>query len=139
MEDIAPPLVLLWDIKRALEKGQSVSFGVRNYLKCKNSDPFQRQIEMWWLSQHNQQIIFTKSQLSYHRCYLLEVLEQGLKGQSILQILYSIETELIMSCENEINARVARLPLLSLMPLTFLIFPSLLMLLVAPLLKLLQF
>jgi hypothetical protein len=139
MEDIAPPLVLLWDIKRALEKGQSVSFGVRNYLKCKNSHPFQRQIEIWWLSQHNHQIVFTKTQLSYHRRFLLEVLEQGLKGQSILQMLYSVEAEIIISCENEINARVARLPLLSLLPLTLLIFPSLLMLLVAPLLKLLQF
>jgi hypothetical protein len=139
MEDIAPPLVLLWDIKRALEKGQSVSYGIRNYLKCKKSDPFQQQIEIWWLSQHNQQIVFTKAQLSYHRRYLLEVLEQGLKGQSILQILYSIEIELITSCENEINAKIASLPLLCLMPLMLLIFPSLLMLLVAPLLKLLQF
>jgi hypothetical protein len=139
MENIAPPLVLLWEIKRALEKGQSVSLGLRNYLKCKNSDPFQRQVEMWWNSQHNQQIVFAKNQLSYHRRYLLEVLEQGLKGQSILQMLYSVETELIMICESEINAKVAGLPLLSLIPLTLLIFPSLLMLLVAPLLKLLQF
>lgn len=139
MENLAPPLILLWDVKRALEKGQSVSVGVQNYLNRKNGQVFRRQIQIWWLSQQNSHVVFDKKQMSYHRRYLLEILEQGLKGQSILPTLYLIESEMILSCENEIHLYVARLPLLSLIPLTFLIFPSMLLLLVAPLLKLLQF
>lgn len=139
MENLAPPLILLWDVKRALEKGQSVSAGVQSYLNRKNGQVFRQQIQIWWLSQQNSRIVFDKKQMSYHRRYLLEILEQGLKGQSILPTLYLIESEMILSCENEIHLYVARLPLLSLIPLTFLIFPSMLLLLVAPLLKLLQF
>lgn len=139
MENLAPPLILLWDVKRALEKKQAISVGVKNYLKRKKDHTFHRQIGIWWLSQQNSRIFFDKKQMTYHRRHFLEILEQGLKGQSILPALYSLETELIVSCENEIQVYVARLPLISLIPLTFLIFPSMLLLLVAPLLKLLQF
>lgn len=139
MENLAPPLILLWDVKRALEKGQSVSTGIKNYLKRPKDDFFYEQIEMWWLSQQNSRIFFDKKQMSYHRRHLLEILELGLKGQGILNSLYLLETEIIISCDNEIHLYVARLPLVSLIPLTFLIFPSMLLLLIAPLLKLLQF
>ncbi|MBY0553367.1 hypothetical protein K2P97_02480 [bacterium] len=139
MENLAPPLILLWDVKRALEKGQSVSTGIKNYLKRPKDDLFNEQIEIWWFSQQNSRIFFDKKQISYHRRYLLEILEQGLKGQGILNSLYLLETEIIISCDSEIHLYVTRLPLISLIPLTFLIFPSMILLLVAPLLKLLQF
>lgn len=138
MENIAPPLVLLWEVKRSLEKGQSVGSGIKNYLKYTKTDEFQHQVEIWWMTQTNSQILYDKTQLNYKRQYLLEVLEAGLKGHSILQTLQSLEDELIMSCEDEIQKYVARLPMLSLIPLMFLIFPAMMLILILPLLKLLQ-
>lgn len=139
MENIAPPLVLLWEVKRALEKGQAVGVGIKNYLTRAKVDVFRQQVEIWWAAQNNSQILYDKSLLSHKRRYLLEVLESGLKGHGILQALYGLESELILSCEDEIQNHVSRLPLLALIPLMFLIFPALMLLLVVPLLKLLQF
>ncbi len=139
MENIAPSLILLWEVKRALEKGQSVSVGLKTYLKHAKSDVFRSQVEIWWAAQNNLQISYDKSILGYKRRYLLQVLEAGLKGHGILQALYSLESGLILSCEDEIQNHVARLPLLALIPLMFFIFPAMMLLLVVPLLKLLQF
>lgn len=139
MEDIAPPLVLLWEVKRSLEKGQSVGSGIKKYLKRVKTGEFRFQTEIWWMAQSNSRILYDGSRINYKRRYLLEVLEAGLKGQGILQTLQSLENELILSCEDEIQKHVARLPLLSLIPLMFFIFPAMMLILILPLLKLLQF
>lgn len=139
MENIAPPLVLLWEVKRSLEKGQGISVGIKNYLKRVTTGFFRHQVETWWAAQNNSLILYDKSLLSHKRRYLLEVLEAGLKGHGILQALYGLESELILSCEDEIQNHISRLPLLALIPLMFLIFPALMLLLIVPLLKLLQF
>lgn len=139
MENITPTLVLLWDTKRALQRGLSVSVGIKNYLKRSSDEVFRKQVEQWWIAQSNPEVIFDKRQLSYLRRHLLEVLEMGLKGHAILRLITTIELELIESCEAEIQNHIALLPMISLLPLMFLIFPSMLILLVAPLLKMLQF
>ena len=139
MEDISPALILVWDVRRALERGRSVSFGVRQYLQRAGSDTFHQQVGVWWLAQSNPQVLFQKAQVGLHRRFLLELLEEGLRGHSIGQALQSLENELILSCEHEIQERIAQLPLLSLLPLMGLIFPSLMLLLAVPLLRLLQF
>lgn len=38
MEGVAPPLKLLLDVKRAVERGQSVRQGVLSYLKNEKDD-----------------------------------------------------------------------------------------------------
>ena len=137
MENIAPPLVLLWDVRRSLEKGQSVSAGVKVYLRRRQNNEFQRQIVTWWASQSNSHINYSKSGMNHYRQFLLEILEAGLKGHAILQNLQSLEDEIILSCEDEIQSHVALLPLLSLVPLMLLVFPAMMILLVSPLLEML--
>lgn len=139
MEDLSPALILVWDVRRALERGRSVSFGIRQYLQRNGRDVFDRQLSVWWLAQSNPSVSFHKTQLGLHRRFLLELLEEGLRGHSIGQALQSLENELILSCEREIHEQIARLPLLSLFPLMGLIFPSLMLLLAVPLLRMLQF
>ncbi len=139
MENIAPSLILIWDVKRSLEKGQSVAAGVKAYLARPLNDDFRLQIERWWLSQNNTQIVFVAHSLSLHRRHLVELLEMGLNGHGVLATLQELETEFILSCEGEIEEHVRLLPLVSLVPLMLFIFPSLVILLVSPLLKLLQF
>lgn len=139
MENIAPSLLLLWEIKRSLETGRSVSAGIKNYLKRSPDDDFKSEVEIWWLAMNNDQIKYNKSHLNLKRHYLLQILELGLKGHSIANTLESLEDELILSCEDEIQLHVARLPLLALFPLMVMIFPSMMLLVLMPLLRMLQF
>ncbi len=137
MENVTPALVLLWDVRRSLEKGQSVGAGVKVYLRRPRKNEFQRQIDIWWTAQSNSQMNYSKSDISHYRQFLLEILEAGLKGHAILQNLQSLEDEIILSCESEIQNYVALLPLLSLVPLLLLVFPAMMILLVSPLLEML--
>jgi hypothetical protein len=139
MENLSPTLLLLWDVRRALEKSQAVSVGIKNYLSRTSNDKFYTQVERWWSYQNSASNSFDKNELYPTRKYLLEILELGLKGQSILETLKSYELELIQSCEDEIQKHLAKLPLLLMIPLMGLIFPSLMLLLVGPLMKSFQF
>lgn len=139
MENIAPPLILLWDVRRSLERGHSVSNGIKCYLNRRKTGAFHDQIENWWASQNNAQIMYNKSGMNHKRQFLLETLEAGLKGHGILLTLQSIETELILSCEDEIQRHVTLLPIISLIPMMLLIFPAVMIVLIIPLIKLLPF
>lgn len=135
MENLSPCLILLWEVQRSLEKGQSVQSGIKTFLKRSSGDNFFKQVEKWTLSLSHSQLFFDKSSLSISRRYLLEILELGLQGQGILEMLKSYELELIESCEDEIQTHISRLPLILMLPLMGLIFPSLMMLIIGPLLS----
>ncbi len=139
MEDLSPTLILIWDIRRSLEKGHSVSSGIKIFLERKLATQFIQEVDQWWLSQNNPLYSFDKNQLNPSRKYLLEILEMGLKGQSILETLKTYEVEMIISCEEEIQSHLAKLPLLLMFPLMGLVFPALMLLLIGPLLKTFQF
>ena len=139
MENVTPTLVLLWDVKRALEKGQSVSVGLRKFTERNLKHEFSSFVNGWQLHLQSQQKPPLTQHLSPTRRHLLALLEHGLAGQSILEALKSYELELILSCDDEIQSHIAKLPLILLIPLMGLIFPSLMMLLIWPALKMFQF
>lgn len=155
MEELNPALILVWEVRRSLEKGQSVREGVRGFLgRAGGGRPrkprsrmfprpasglFAEQVRIWWHAQNSGAPGFDKSGLSPHRRHLLELLESGLRGHTISGPLLSLENELISACEREIQNHTAWLPLISLVPLLLLIFPALMILLLAPLAKMLQF
>ncbi len=139
MEDITPTLILLWDVKRAIERGQSIRIGVQNFIERTQKNQFKEQVKLWWLSQTGAQVVFDSSKMSLSRKHLLEILEHGLRGLTILETLKSYEQELIFRCEDEIQKHIARLPMILMIPLMGLIFPAMLLLLLGPLLKTIQF
>jgi hypothetical protein len=145
MENVAPSLVLLWDVLWALERGLSVTHGVQSFLRRSEKNSFKNQIEMWWQSLKNPSLQFKESQhfdkskLSATRRQLLETLELALEGESVLPQLRFLETEMLMSCEDEIQRYTAVLPIKMMFPLFGLIFPSMMILLIFPLLRMLQF
>ncbi len=145
MEDISPTLILLWEVKRALEKGVSIHSGVENYILKNRSSKFAFQVEIWWLAQKNRsdsqylEARKLKEKTTMTRKYLFEILELGIKGQSILETLKTYEKELIQNCEDEIQTHIARLPLILMIPLMGLVFPALMILLLGPLLSYLSF
>ncbi len=77
--------------------------------------------------------------MSVIRRQLLVTVELGLQGESILAQLRALESELLLSCEDEIQTHAALLPLKMMLPLFGLIFPSFFILLIVPLLRMLQF
>ena len=139
MENLAPSLILLWDVKRAIENGQAASQGIKCFLSRERSEVFHFQTKEWWDSLSNPNIRFDKRRLNPHRRMLLELLEAGMRGLPIAAALKNLEAELILSCEDEISTHVSRLPLILLLPLLGLVFPSMLMLLILPVLDMLRF
>ena len=146
MENVTPTLLLIWDVKRSLEKGTSVAKGIRFFIDRQLKDKFSDFVFKWF-----NQIQTTKesanegtnrsldiSFLPATRRHLLLLLEMGLKGNAVLDSLKAYELEVLISCEDEIYNHTAKLPLLLMIPLMGLIFPALMLLLIGPTLKMLQ-
>lgn len=138
MENITPTLVLLWDVKRSLEKGYSVSNGIKFFIARDLQHDFSHFVADWFRHQQLQKDRLNTHHLRASRRHLLSLLELGLNGQSILESLKSYEAEVIIGCEDEVQNHIAKLPLLLMIPLMGLIFPALMMLLIIPALKMLQ-
>lgn len=136
MDGVAPPLLLLSCVKRSIEKGQSVKMGVLVYLKKSNQD-FTLVVTQWLglLQQGKDTVPLIQTLTSIHRRTLLHVLERGLKGESIYNVLIQLEDELVEACNEEISRRLAMLPLIMLAPLLLFQFPAFLILLFAPLMQ----
>ncbi|HEY1078528.1 MAG TPA: hypothetical protein VGE46_00455 [Bdellovibrio sp.] len=136
MEGLAPPLKLLLCVKRAMEKGQSVKMGILYYIKTQEGE-FPAQVTHWLalLQQGQETRALLQGLSSLHRRTLLQVLERGLRGETIHAVLNSLEEEIIETCHEEIANKVAQLPFLMLLPLLLFQFPAFLMLLFGPLLK----
>ena len=145
MEDLNLPssLILLWDVKRALEKGQSIHMGLKIFtsrgLKCK----FAHQFADFWRQyqvgpgQALETTINNKRFNSAQRAIIFLLLK-GLSGQPIYENLKAIEDEYIISCEDEIQKHIQKLPLLLQIPMLGLIFPAMMSLLIVPALGMLQ-
>ncbi len=136
MDGLAPPLVLLDCVKRSIEKGQSVKVGILAYLK-KSNHGFSVVVTQWLglLQQGKDTAPLIQTIGSIHRRTLLHVLERGLRGESVYNVLIQLEEELIEACHEEINKRLAMLPLIMLVPLLLFQFPAFLILLFAPLMQ----
>lgn len=136
MEIIAPPLKLLLIVRRSLEKNQPVRQGLQNYFS-QETGPFSLFVSRWYslLQQGQSTREFLLELGSPHRRILLQVLERGLRGESIYTTLCQLEAEMIEEAQDEIGIKLARLPMLLLIPLLFFQFPAILMLLFGPLLQ----
>ena len=139
---MSPTLLLLWEVCRALEGGFSVTTGVQNFFKRAPQDAFYYQFKTWWLMQQTEEqkiIVAGKLNFNVGQRHLLNLIQEGLKGESIYDNLKWLEKELISSCENEIHQHLSLLPIKIIFPLLCLIMPSILILLIFPLLQMLHF
>lgn len=139
MEDLSPTLVLIWDVLRAIEGGYSVVHGLQIFLNRGLPQHLRTEIQKVMRE--------TPGPFDFRRCrgltlqqmYLLELIQLGNRGESVYEALKSLETELILSCEDEINRHLALLPFKMMLPLLGLIMPALMIVLIAPLIALIQF
>jgi hypothetical protein len=136
MEHIAPPLQLIAEVKRSIESGASVRSGILAYIQVSRSD-FSKDVSKW-ISRQDQGLDsqgLVQGQRSQYRRSLLELLERGLRGESIYNYILQLEMETVEACEDEIVRKVTKLPFLLLVPLLLMQFPAFLMLLFGPLLQ----
>jgi len=136
MDHIAPPLQLVANIKRSVEVGSSIRSGILAFIQAENSN-FAKDVSKW-ISLNDQGLdtmFILQKQRSQYRRSLLELLERGLRGESIYVYLCQLEQEIIEACQDEISRKLSKLPFLLLGPLLLMQFPAFLLLLFGPLLE----
>ena len=133
-------LILIWELKRTIEKNLSLQQGLQKYfqnltqlhtLKGYKGDIFAKNFMQWWQIRQKTQV----SELSFfnaqHRA-IITLIESGLRGQSIYEPLKALEADFIEMCDADIQEHAAKLPLLLQIPLIFLVFPAICILLLVP-------
>ena len=133
MESLNPTLKLIWQIKKSIEKGQSVRAGIKNYLNSE-TDPWKHVLAVWQikLEQGSSVHEIVQSQKSPYRKQLLLVLEKGLKGEAILPVLTQLEKETQEKVEMDLEEYTAKVPYILLLPLCLFLFPACLILMLGP-------
>ena len=135
--NIPASLLLVWDLRRAIERNQSLHMGLKRFterdLKCK----FALQFQNWW-NHYRLRHQPPHFNWSMHQRVLLQLIQNGLAGTPIYDYLIELDAQMINSCEEDIEKHISLLPLILQIPLLGLLFPAILMLLLVPALKLLQ-
>jgi hypothetical protein len=130
-------LVLVWDLRRAIERSQSLHIGIKRFnergLQCK----FSLQFQNWW-NHFRVQHPLPNTKWTIHQCVLIQLIEKGLAGTAIYDHLIELDVQMINSCDDDIERHISLLPLILQIPLLGLLFPAILMLLLVPALKFLQ-
>lgn len=133
MENLAPPLELLMDVRFGLEKGQSLKKTLLVYIESQPEDPWRQELRLWLqLLEMGRSPLEILGKMTFVRRQCLEILQQGLRGESIYQQICSLEEEVLEATRLEIDEFVSLLPMKSLIPLLFFQFPAFLALLLGP-------
>jgi hypothetical protein len=133
MENLAPPLELLMEVRFGMEKGISLKKTLQYYIEARPIDPWRQQLGLWLqFLEMGRPVSEILVSLSFVRRQCLEVLELGLRGEPIYQQICSLEEEVFEATKLEIEEFVAVLPIKSLVPLLFFQFPAFLALLIGP-------
>lgn len=137
-------LLLIWELKRTIEKNLSLQQGLQKFsqrltqLKHRKQDDFAKNFLQWWQIRQKNHISEIKNFNAQHRA-LIVLLENGLRGQSIYEPLNALEADFIEMCDADIQEHAAKLPLLLQIPLIFMVFPAICILLLVPTLCQLSF
>jgi hypothetical protein len=133
MENIAPPLELLMEVRFGMEKGQSLKKTILFYVETLPEDPWRQQIGLWLkLLEMGRSPMEITEKMTLVRRQCVETLERGLRGESIYPQVCELEEEVFEATKLEIEEFVSVLPMKSLVPLLFFQFPAFLALLLGP-------
>ena len=133
MENIAPPLELLMEVRFGLEKGVSLRKTLQGYIEAQPADPWRQQLRLWLqFLEMGRPTTEIMASLTFVRRQCLEILEMGLRGEPIYQQICGLEEEVFEAAKLEIEEFVSTLPIKSLVPLLFFQFPAFLALLIGP-------
>ena len=138
MEGLAPPLKLVLEVRKSLERGDSLRTGVQEYLRIQRGE-FPAQVMRWLRFRDENRLEELQAQRrsirSPYRQGLLRLLESGLAGQTIYPRLIELQGEIEEACRTEVERKLEVLPFVALIPLLFFQVPALLILVFVPLLQ----
>lgn len=136
MENLAPPLELVMEVRFQIEKGVSIKNGIQFYINQNRLDPWRQYLAIWLQQiENSRKFDIQNEKMSLQRKHCLLVLARGLKGESIYPQLCLLEDELFRAATAEVDEYVATLPIKSLIPLLFFQFPALILMMIGPLLS----
>ncbi len=138
MEDIAPVLRFVIEMESSLERGESVRTGIRFYLKHHRTNfsaPLFRILNSPQPALSPEERARLKSS---YQIAALELIVYALEGKPVLSELRELKNEIVAASNRRIDQFVSVLPTKMMIPLLFLIFPALLLLLFGPLVQSLQ-
>jgi tight adherence protein C len=137
---ITPPaLKVLQDIRLQMQAGKSLQFSIQ-WAASLSKDPFRRAILTWIARLESGQgsafilMVLPELNSTAARRALIIILEKGLKGAPIDAYLAELEDEMFQIAEQTYEKHLQILPLKLMAPLIFFIMPSVLLLLLGPLL-----
>lgn len=135
MDDLAAPYIFVENLRYCLESGESVMSVIKRYVK-ERRDPFSEMLEQWIVlaqMEKYQAGQFQKT-LPLYRKSIFDLLDLARNGVSIIEPLKSMEKELVNICEYDLGRHLDKLPFKLMVPMLFLQFPAVLMLIIGPLL-----
>lgn len=134
MDGLNPTLAMALGIRRTLESGGGPREAVSTLIEEFRGSPIGTTLIRWkYLTDRGLETgVLVQAEKSPHRRALFFLLERSLKGESILPALADLEQEIIEACEADIDAHLARLPFILLVPLLFLLFPAVMILILGP-------
>ncbi|MBX9766611.1 MAG: hypothetical protein K2X47_05010 [Bdellovibrionales bacterium] len=139
MENLVPPsLIFIRDLKSALEDGKSIKQGMESFLARGLECHFRFQLVQWWTFQFQKSTVapnWTLQTLAPHLELLLELLERGLRGDSIGGPLARLEEEVLRLAQDEIQKEIDLMPFRLMLPALLFFFPGLMCLLIGPILS----
>ena len=138
MEDLAPAHQFVLLLIEDLRAGIALRTSVQRYLSAHHND-FARTLLNWRLHLEKGELeeflsASQKCNLSMYQETLFNLVAQNLRGASILEPLVSLEMEMRQSARQQMEEHLGKLPFKLLLPLLLFQFPSLLMLILGPLL-----
>lgn len=135
MENLNPLLLFLMKLRREIDKGRGMASALKTLLQ--QEDEWTRVVRDWMLRRETSPGAWTPPRgLSSHRRACLNLLERGLRGEPVLEVLSHLEAETLEACRHELDLKVAKLPFELMVPLLLFLLPSLLILLFMPFLSL---
>ncbi len=135
MENLAPPLDFLYFLLIGIKSGDSIPNRVRSYCIQSNNN-FVPVLSEWLIAIEGGKKpvkAFGMSENHYRRM-VLEVLDYGTQGGEVLKRIRALIGEMNLACDQEIKLFIGQLPFRLMIPLIFFYFPSLIMVMVLPLL-----
>lgn len=137
MENLTPPLLkALREIKWLIQSGKPMKEALQIYLEGTN-DEFAAQLREHWISK-SQNTNSCAEFRTYFQNACWNLILRGIAGQPVLEPLESLEAEVALAAEAELDDHLATLPFKVLIPLLLFQFPAYLLLLLGPMLRELQ-
>ena len=133
MEDIVPMARFIFRLQTLLRTGQSLTRSIPQALGQRN-DEFTLEMSRWWVhfqSGADQRHLGSTD----YRALLIQILEQGLGGVSIMGSLDVLYVEVFREQEQQMKRFLEKLPFRLLFPLLLCFFPAFLILLFGPIVQ----